>query len=127
LRLEQQGIVLVKEDPLTLVYRAENVSQPGHLLEFSLGHLHSQAFSSVLPALVLGPEAKEAVLDLCAAPGSKTSLLAQLMKNRGIIVANDSNPDHLIPLRTNLKRLGVTNTLITRYPGQCFPISRAVA
>ena len=121
LRLERQGFVLVKEDPLKLVYRAENISQPGHLLEYSLGHLHSQAFSSVLAALVLGPKPNEAVLDLCAAPGSKTSLLAQLMKNKGIIVANDRNPDRLIPLRANLKRLGVTNTLITRYPGQHFP------
>ena len=121
LRLERQGFVLVKEDPLKLVYRAENISQPGHLLEYSLGHLHSQAFSSVLAALVLGPQPNEAVLDLCAAPGSKTSLLAQLMKNKGIIVANDRNPDRLIPLRANLKRLGVINTLITRYPGQHFP------
>ena len=36
LRLKQQGIVLVKEDPFKLVCRAENVSLPGHLLEFSL-------------------------------------------------------------------------------------------
>ena len=121
LRLERQGFVLVKEDPLKLVYRAENISQPGHLLEYSLGHLHSQAFSSVLAALVLGPKPNEAVLDLCAAPGSKTSLLAQLMKNKGIIVANDRNPDRLIPLAANLRRLGVTNALITRYPGQHFP------
>jgi NOL1/NOP2/sun family putative RNA methylase len=121
LRLEQQGFGLVKEDPLKMVFRAQNFSQPGHLLEFSLGHLHSQAFSSVMAAFVLGCKPNEAVLDLCAAPGSKTSLLAQLMENKGIIVANDSNPDRLIPLRANLKRLGVTNTLITRYPGQHFP------
>jgi len=121
LRLEQQGIALVKEYPLKLVYRTENISQPGHLLEFSLGHLHSQAFSSVLAAFVLGPEPGEVVLDLCAAPGSKTSLIAQLMQNKGMIVANDSNPDRLIPLRANLKRLGVTNTVVTRYPGQHFP------
>ena len=121
LRLERQGIALVKEDALKLVYRAENISQPGHLLEFSLGHLHSQAFSSVLAAFVLGPKPGEAVLDLCAAPGSKTSLIAQLMQNKGIIVANDRNPERLIPLKANLKRLGVTNTVITRYPGQHFP------
>jgi len=121
LRLERQGIALVKEDPLKILYRVENVSHPGHLLEFSLGHLHSQALSSVLAAIVLGPEPGEAVLDLCAAPGSKTSLIAQLMQNKGIIVANDRNPDRLIPLRANLKRLGVTNTVITRYPGQHFP------
>jgi len=121
LRLEQQGIVLVKENPFNLLYRAENISQPGHLLEFSLGHFHSQALSSALAAFVLRPEPDEAVLDLCAAPGSKTSLLAQLMENRGIIVANDRNPDRLVPLKANLKRLGVTNTVITRYPGQHFP------
>jgi 16S rRNA C967 or C1407 C5-methylase (RsmB/RsmF family) len=43
------------------------------------------------------------------------------MQNKGIIVANDRNPDRLIPLRANLKRLGVTNTVISRYPGQHFP------
>jgi NOL1/NOP2/sun family putative RNA methylase len=121
LRLEEQGVLLVKEDPLDFVYRAVNISQPGHLLEFSLGLLHSQALSSVLAAFVLGPEPDETVLDLCAAPGSKTSLLAQLMQNKGVIVANDRNPDRLIPLKANLKRLGVTNTVITRYPGQNFP------
>ena len=120
-RLEEQGALLVKEDPFDFVYRAVNISQPGHLLEFSLGLLHSQALSSVLAAFVLGPEPDETVLDLCAAPGSKTSLLAQLMQNKGIIVANDRNPDRLIPLKANLKRLGVTNTVITRYPGQTFP------
>lgn len=121
LRLEEQGVLLVKESPLDFVYRAVNIGQPGHLLEFSLGLLHSQALSSVLAAFALGPEPDETVLDLCAAPGSKTSLLAQLMQNKGIIVANDRNPDRLIPLKANLKRLGVTNTVITRYPGQTFP------
>ena len=120
-RLEQQGISLVKENHLPLVYRGENISQPGHLLEFSLGHLHSQALSSVLAPLVLEPKPGEVVLDLCAAPGGKTSLLAELMENRGIIVANDRNPNRLISLRANLKRLGVTNTIIVRYPGQHFP------
>jgi NOL1/NOP2/sun family putative RNA methylase len=121
LRLEEQGVVLVKEGPLDFLYRAVNIGQPGHLLEFSLGLLHSQALSSVLAAFALGPEPDQTVLDLCAAPGSKTSLLAQLMQNKGIIVANDRNPDRLIPLKANLKRLGVTNTVITRYPGQTFP------
>jgi NOL1/NOP2/sun family putative RNA methylase len=104
-----------------MVFRAQNLSQPGHLLEFSLGHLHSQALSSVLAALALGPQPGDVVLDLCAAPGSKTSLLAQLMENTGTIVANDNKPNRLIPLRTNLKRLGVTNTILVRYPGQHLP------
>ena len=45
MRLEHRGIFLVQENPLPMVFRAQNLSQPGHLLEFSLGHLHSQALS----------------------------------------------------------------------------------
>ena len=121
MRLEHRGILLVQEKPLPMVFRAQNLSQPGHLLEFSLGHLHSQALSSALAALALDPQPGDAVLDLCAAPGSKTSLLAQLMKNTGTIVANDNKPNRLIPLRANLKRLGVTNTILVRSPGQHLP------
>jgi len=120
-RLERQGFLLVEERPLHMVFRAKNINQPGHLVEFALGHLHSQALSSVLAGVTLDPKADDAVLDLCAAPGSKTSLLAQLMQNKGIIVANDRKTDRLVPLQANLKRLGVTNTIIVRYPGQHFP------
>jgi NOL1/NOP2/sun family putative RNA methylase len=121
IRLEDRGVLLVPEKCSDMVFRAENITQPGHLLEYSLGHLHSQALSSVLAGLVLRPKTTDAVLDLCAAPGSKTSLLAQLMKNKGTVVANDRNTNRLIPLRANLKRLGVTNTITVRYPGQHFP------
>ncbi len=120
-RLERQGFLLVEEKPLHMVFRAGNIPLPGHLLEFSLGHLHSQALSSVLAGLVLDPKPGDTLLDLCAAPGSKTSLLAQLMQNEGIIVANDRNQNRLIPLQANLKRLGVTNTIVVCYPGQHFP------
>jgi NOL1/NOP2/sun family putative RNA methylase len=121
LRLERRGFLLVEEKSVPLVFRAKNLIQPGHLLEFSLGHLHSQALSSVLAVLTLGPKPLDLVLDLCAAPGSKTSLIAQLMENRGTIVANEKNSNRLIPLRTNLKRLGVTNTITVRSAGQHFP------
>lgn len=121
LRLERCGFLLVEENSVPMVFRAENSIQPGHVLEFSLGHLHSQALSSVLAVLALGPKPSDLVLDLCAAPGSKTSLIAQLMKNNGIIVANEKNSNRLIPLRTNLKRLGVTNTITVRSAGQHFP------
>ncbi len=121
LRLEKSGVFLVPEESVAMVFRADNVAQPGYLLEFSLGHLHAQALSSVLAGLVLAPRTGDLVLDLCAAPGSKTSLLAQLMRNRGLIVANDRSAKRLIPLHANLKRLGVTNTVTVRYPGQHFP------
>ncbi len=121
LRLERSGVRLVPEKSVEIAFRAENITQPGHLLEFSLGHVHSQALSSVLAGLVLEPKPCDVVLDLCASPGSKTTLLAQLMDNSGIIVANDKNTNRLIPLQSNLKRLGVSNTITVRYPGQHFP------
>ena len=120
-RLERRGLLLRPEEPIGIVFRVQNIKQPGHLPEYALGHVHSQAFSSVLSGLSLGSEPGEVVLDMCAAPGSKTTLLGQLMGNKGVIVANEKKASRLVPLRANLKRLGVTNALLTRYPGQHFP------
>ena len=121
LRLERRDVCLVPEKSVEFVFRAANITQLGHLPEYCLGHVHSQALSSVLAGLALGPKPGDVVLDLCAAPGSKTTLLAQLMENRGLIVANDKSTNRLISLQSNLKRLGVTNTITVRYPGQQFP------
>ena len=69
-RLERRGVRLVPEELAEIVFRVENIRQPGHLPEFYLGHVHSQALSSVLAGLVLGPEPGNVVLDLFAAPGT---------------------------------------------------------
>ena len=120
-RLERRGLQLIPEEPFGIVLRVQNIKRSGHLPEYALGLVHSQALSSVMSGLALGPEPDEIVLDMCAAPGSKTTLLAQLMGNKGIIVANEKNTSRHLSLRANLKRLGVTNTLVVRYPGQHFP------
>lgn len=51
----------------------------------------------------------------------KTSYIAQLMKNTGVILANDANADRLKSVVGNLHRLGVTNTIISHYDGRQFP------
>jgi 16S rRNA (cytosine967-C5)-methyltransferase len=56
----------------------------------------------------LNPQPGESVLDLCAAPGGKTTFIAQLMQNRGRITAQDAQPDRLELIRENCARLGVT-------------------
>ena len=56
----------------------------------------------------LDPQPGESVLDLCAAPGGKTTYIAQLMENRGRIVAQDNQPERLELIRENCARLGVT-------------------
>lgn len=98
-----------------------DLTHPGTLLEAAMGYYHVQAFSSAVAALALAPQPGERVCDLCAAPGSKTTHLAQLMDNRGLIVANEPKGKRSLMLDYNLKRLGVSNTVTTRYAGQHFP------
>ncbi len=74
------------------------------------GMFYIQNLSSMIPAVVLDPQPGEHILDLTAAPGSKTTQLASLMHNEGSIVANDISSNRLYKLKANLSRYGVTNT-----------------
>lgn len=82
------------------------------------GLLYPQSLSSILATIVLGPKPLEEILDLCAAPGSKTSHIAALMHNKGAIIANDASRSRVFKLQVNLKTLGVLNTKITCLPGE---------
>jgi len=72
------------------------------------GRLYVQGLSSMVPPLVLAPGPKEKVLDLTAAPGSKTTQMACLMRNEGDLVANDDNPVRVEKLKANLALQGAT-------------------
>lgn len=92
----------------------------GNLVEHSLGYFYVQEAVSMIPPIVLEPKPGETVLDMCAAPGSKASQIAQYMKNQGILVANDYKGIRLAPLGINLQRMGVTNNILTLMHGQWF-------
>jgi 16S rRNA (cytosine1407-C5)-methyltransferase len=66
----------------------------------------------MIPAIVLDPKPGEHILDLTAAPGSKTTQIASLMHNKGSIVANDISNNRIYKLKANLQKYGVTNTQI---------------
>jgi NOL1/NOP2/sun family putative RNA methylase len=121
--LHRKGIFLrpvaIGEDTF---YEAPGTLLPGKLLEYFLGYIHPQALTSCLASLVLSPRPNSSVLDLCAAPGGKTSHLAQLMENTGIVVANELHPRRHAPLVHTLSRLGVLNAILTAYPAQEFPL-----
>ena len=87
--------------------------QPGTNWPYVHGWLHGQEEVSALPAVVLDPQPGERVWDACAAPGSKTSQLAALMDDSGLVVATDNNLGRLSALRSNAERLGVTNVAVT--------------
>uniref|UniRef100_A0A663FE31 NOP2 nucleolar protein n=1 Tax=Aquila chrysaetos chrysaetos TaxID=223781 RepID=A0A663FE31_AQUCH len=71
--------------------------------------------------MALAPQENERILDMCCAPGGKTSYIAQLMKNTGMILANDSNAERLRSVVGNLHRLGVTNAVVSNCDGRQFP------
>ncbi len=92
----------------------------GNFWEHFVGLIYVQEPSSMIPAEILNPESKDKVLDIAAAPGSKTTHMAQIMENRGAIVANDINPKRLKALTNNIERLGVVNVCVTCMDGRRF-------
>ncbi|PSP96431.1 SAM-dependent methyltransferase [Halobacteriales archaeon QS_4_70_19] len=95
---------------------------PGHSWAYAHGWVYGQEEVSAVPALVLDPEPGERVFDPCAAPGSKTTQLAALMEDTGLLVANDSNLGRLSALRSNAERCGVSNVLVTRSDARNFSL-----
>lgn len=89
--------------------------------EYLAGYYMLQSASSFLPVIALAPQMNERVLDMACAPGGKTTYIAQLMKNTGLIFANDVNKDRLKAVKFNISRMGITNTVITNYDGRKFP------
>jgi 16S rRNA (cytosine1407-C5)-methyltransferase len=85
---------------------------------YTNGLIYIQSLASLLPAIVLDPQSDETVLDMTAAPGSKTTQIAALMKNQGKIIANDRHLIRLEKLNYNLKKQGVENTQVTNLLGQ---------
>ncbi len=92
----------------------------GNTIEHTLGYYYVQEAASMIPPVVLNPQPGETVLDMAASPGSKTSQMAQYMKNEGMIVANDVKGMRLAALGINLQRVGAYNTMTTLMPGERF-------
>jgi 16S rRNA (cytosine967-C5)-methyltransferase len=96
--------------------RALKVDQlPPHWIDEGLCYVQDP--STLQACDLLAPRPGEMVLDLCAAPGGKTSYLAELMENRGRIVACDLWESRLERLRENMHRLGVRNVQPLQHDG----------
>ena len=91
-----------------LVFELKSHPPLAKLPSFQEGLFYVQDPSTLLAVREMDPRSGETVLDLCSAPGGKTTYLAQLMQNRGCIVAGDIVPERLRLLQENCTRLGAT-------------------
>ncbi len=94
----------------------------GSVAEHLSGLFYIQEASSMLPVTALfaaAPDAQQ-VMDMAAAPGSKTTQLAALMHNRGAILANEYSASRVKVLHANISRCGVSNVALTHFDGRVF-------
>jgi 16S rRNA (cytosine967-C5)-methyltransferase len=91
---------------------------------FQEGLFYVQDPSTLLAVTTLDPQPGETILDLCAAPGGKTGFIAQMMGNRGKIIAHDAQPERLKLVEENCRRLGVTCAEIVRDLGALNEVDR---
>ena len=94
----------------------------GNTPEHALGDYYVQGAASMLPPEVMALHEGQAVLDMCAAPGSKSTQIAQLLNHTGVVVCNDRTGDRLKPLGLNIQRMGASNALVTRSDGRRFSL-----
>ena len=96
----------------TVYDNALNILNPKGIIDtkyFDDGHFYVQDLGSILVASFLNPRQNSKVLDLCAAPGGKTTHLAELMNNTGEIMACDKSQGKIKLIQENAKRLGAKN------------------
>ena len=97
-------------EPCGFYYDPE--TRPGKSPYHEAGLYYLQEASAMAPAAMLAPAPGERVLDLCAAPGGKSTQLAGRMQGKGILVCNEINPKRAKILASNIERLGISNALV---------------
>lgn len=90
----------------------------GKTIEHVLGFYYIQSLSSMLPPLVLNPTSEDTVMDLCGAPGSKTTQLSEIMNNRGTLLVNEVDNERIKSLVFNLERMNVINASVIHSKGE---------
>ncbi len=112
-RLENKGFEL---EPIEWIPHAFNVLKTPYNLgsshEFLQGYYYLQNVASMLSAIILDPKPNDTVIDMCAAPGSKSTHLAQLMENEGTLILIDRNKNRIPALEINLRRMGIINSIV---------------
>lgn len=118
--LEEKGYEIEESN---ISHNALKVKNPAGLVEddlFTDGYFTVQNDASMKVVEVLDPKENTKVLDLCAAPGTKTSYIAEYTKNKADITANDLSEKKLALINQNINRLGLKNIKLLSFDGAVF-------
>ena len=107
--LEQQQIPYTGSSHIDYFVKVKSLSRIGQMDLFRNGFFTIQDESAALPCILLGARPGERVMDLCAAPGGKTTNIGEMMKNEGEILATDKYEAKLNLIRSSCERLGLKN------------------
>jgi NOL1/NOP2/sun family putative RNA methylase len=94
-------------------YYYDPATQPGKHPLHEAGAYYIQEASAMLPAVLLNVKPGDKVLDLCAAPGGKSTQIALAMNNQGLLVSNEIIPNRAKILSENIERMGIRNAIVT--------------
>lgn len=111
-RLEEKGFVLEKVPFTNCGYWIKKAPfSAGATPEYLMGHYFLQDAASQYSCEALNPQKNDVVLDVAAAPGGKTTHMAQIMENTGAVVSLEVNRERMGSLRSNVTRMGVENCI----------------
>lgn len=118
-QLKNQGITLRENKSFPNAYeviKGDNLI--GKTVEHLLGYYYIQSLSSMIPPLVLNSSENDCVLDLCSAPGSKTTQIAEMMDFKGTLIANEPNLNRIKALVHNLDKMNALNIRVLKQKGE---------
>ncbi|MCC3865833.1 16S rRNA (cytosine(967)-C(5))-methyltransferase RsmB [Terrisporobacter petrolearius] len=116
-KLEQQNVKASKVNVVDEAIKVENLKDIENNILYKEGLFTIQDISSMLVGKVMNPKEKSLVLDVCSAPGGKTTHIATLMKNTGQVVSRDIYEHKLKLIKASSKRLNLTNVDVQEFDG----------
>lgn len=113
--LENQGVKVSDVKGIDFALRVENLKNIENNNLFKEGLFTVQDISSMMVGLIMNPNENSKVLDVCSAPGGKSTHIATLMNNTGLVVSRDIFEHKLKLIKNSVNRLGLTNVLVEKY------------
>ena len=114
-KLNELNIKATKVQGIEEAIKVENMKNIENNILFKDGLFTIQDISSMIVGKVINPKENSLVLDVCSAPGGKTTHLATIMNNTGTVVSRDIFPHKLKLIKNSVDRLGLTNVEIEKF------------